>query len=328
MGKVSIIIPTRNRRNLLAETMPYYLGQRHVGEILVVGDGSLADGTALYVSELRRKHPNVRFLAQNRKGLPAARNTGLDQVSQDADYIFFGEDDIIMPENFVSKLLENLEEFSSDAVGGPLLSKRTGESFDECIRRHARYVQLIKNRNKPVPLVNQTLMLPNWCLDLVAPTLFLPVCSLFRRRVFDKIRFDEGYGYNYFREETDAHLRARMKGFKFLYAGMCVSFHLAGADMEGGCHDYGFGGFALPGALEYLWNLAEFPRNFYSFLNNNRFLDKFYPYLRQECGYNHSKEYYKAAFALHCLRAKLCLAMIFLERKTSGLDTSWRTLVA
>jgi glycosyltransferase involved in cell wall biosynthesis len=302
--------------------MPYYLTQEDVREILVVDDGS-TDGTASYVRQIRKEHATVRYVVHNiRKGLPAARNTGLNQVSQESEYIFFGEDDVIIPAGFISSLLEILRKTDFDGVGSRILSIERGETFDECIRRYARYLEWIKKVNKRISVVNQTLMLGNFFLDIVAPTLFLPACSLFRRCIFEKIRFDEGYRYNYFREETDAHVQASMRGFRLLYAGNRVCYHLRSS--AGGAREYGR---ALPSALGHLLKLVGFPRDFYSTVNNNRFLDKFYPYLRERCRYDHCKEYYEALFALYWLRLRLQVPLGFLERKISGLDTGWRTLV-
>lgn len=74
MTTVSVVIPTRNRGDLLGLTLRSALGQRDVDkEVIVVDDGSV-DGTAAAAAAV----PGVRLLRHAEpRGVSAARNTGI-----------------------------------------------------------------------------------------------------------------------------------------------------------------------------------------------------------------------------------------------------------
>jgi glycosyltransferase involved in cell wall biosynthesis len=77
MLKVSVIIPTYNRADYLAQALQSVFDQSlSPFEVLVIDDGS-SDGTADLV---RGWQPAVRYLWQDHKGVSAARNLGLDEA--------------------------------------------------------------------------------------------------------------------------------------------------------------------------------------------------------------------------------------------------------
>jgi glycosyltransferase involved in cell wall biosynthesis len=313
---ISVIIPTYNRCHLLRLTLPHCLAQDEVEEIVIVDDAS-ADDTESYISELRHSYPMLKYVRHSkRRGPPPARNTGLDCLSADSTHVLFGEDDVIFSNDFCAKALQNMQAFGSDIVGGRVLCIRRGETFADCLARHDRYIRRLREMGYLLHLINEDAMTANWFFpDRVERPLFLPSCSLLKRHVVRTLRFDENYRGNYLREETDLWLRARMKGFKMLYAPDCVAFH-SYAKM-GGCHDYGF----LRGesAVE-LTTKVDVRSDLHSILNNSYFLNKFYDYLKKECHYIHSKQYYKSAFALHLVRKRLTEVNNVVRREAFGLD--------
>lgn len=93
--KVSVIIPTYNRAEILRSTLQAYLqqsGDHRIHEILIVDDGS-ADHTGKVVAEAARTCSTVRYLRQNNSGLAAARNHAIREAV--GDLLIFGDDDII-----------------------------------------------------------------------------------------------------------------------------------------------------------------------------------------------------------------------------------------
>lgn len=95
-GRVSVVIPTFNRRECLAKAIRGYLVQsaiHEIKEILVVDDGS-TDGTDGAVFALAAEAPfPLRRLYQSNRGQAAARNVGISQAT--GQIILFTDDDII-----------------------------------------------------------------------------------------------------------------------------------------------------------------------------------------------------------------------------------------
>ncbi|MBA8794248.1 glycosyltransferase involved in cell wall biosynthesis [Friedmanniella endophytica] len=88
--EVTVVIPSHNRRRLMARTLHAVLAQRDVAlEVLVVDDGSRDDTTAWLSA-----HPDPRVHAHRHpepRGVSAARNTGL--ASARGRWVAFTDDD-------------------------------------------------------------------------------------------------------------------------------------------------------------------------------------------------------------------------------------------
>jgi glycosyltransferase involved in cell wall biosynthesis len=90
---ISVVIPTHNRKKLLARALDSVRSQtRKAGEIVVVDDGS-TDGTARFVQE---SCPEVRLLRQDNRGVSAARNAGIRAAEGDL-IAFLDSDDEWLP---------------------------------------------------------------------------------------------------------------------------------------------------------------------------------------------------------------------------------------
>lgn len=95
MAKVSIILPTYNRKNTLIEAMESVLSQTFSDfELIVIDDGS-DDGTSDIMHDFLTDS-RVKYLYQKNKGRSSARNKGLNEAS--GEYItFLDSDDIYEP---------------------------------------------------------------------------------------------------------------------------------------------------------------------------------------------------------------------------------------
>ncbi len=92
MPKVSVIIPTYNRRDFVREAIASVLAQTyHDFELLVVDDGS-NDDTATIVQEF----DNVRYISQPNRGVSAARNRGAARSNGEL-LAFLDSDDLWQP---------------------------------------------------------------------------------------------------------------------------------------------------------------------------------------------------------------------------------------
>ncbi len=96
--RVSVIIPTFQRRNLLRRALNAVFAQDFPPsefEVIVVIDGS-QDGTLEMLRELRPSC-RLRFLYQENKGQAAAKNAGIQLA--EGEILFFLDDDILLPPN-------------------------------------------------------------------------------------------------------------------------------------------------------------------------------------------------------------------------------------
>lgn len=109
---LSIIVPVYNVENYLKECIESILNQTETRmEIILINDGS-KDNSLNICEEYKRKDPRIVLINQNRKGVSAARNTGLKKAS--GDYIgFVDSDDWILPDMY-KNLLELTIEHDSD----------------------------------------------------------------------------------------------------------------------------------------------------------------------------------------------------------------------
>lgn len=101
MPRVSVIIPTYNRADLVAEAIDSVLTQSYCDlEVIVVDDGS-TDNTAEVIKQYGQR---IRVVRQQNAGEPLARNAGI-RVASGEFVCFLDSDDIWMP----SKLVRQVE---------------------------------------------------------------------------------------------------------------------------------------------------------------------------------------------------------------------------
>jgi glycosyltransferase involved in cell wall biosynthesis len=165
---VSVVLPTWNRRELVARALTSVLAQsRTPDEVIVVDDGS-TDGTA---EALREDFPGVVVLSQENRGVSAARNRGIAEAK--GEWVaFLDSDDEWLPR----KLETQLDALS--ASPGALLCHT-----DEIWIRRGRRVNPMAKHDKAGGLIFER------CLALCAIS---PSSALLHRRLFDAVGlFDE-----------------------------------------------------------------------------------------------------------------------------------------
>jgi len=232
MSIVSIIIPTFNRSKLLDLLISSYLNQPLVAEIIIVDDGSTIEDS-LNIRKLCNESNIYVVRHEKRLGLPAARNTGIDAAR--SSLIFFGEDDVWLEEGHLGVLYRDMVLNNADIIAGRLIKI---DSLEEIKSRPDNN----DGKQKSPDLINFKHLIGSFsCVtdkDVEVP--FVHACSLIRKPVFTKIRYDASFLKNtYFREETDFYLRAWDAGYKIIYCPHTIAFHVkktvAGENIAGGC---------------------------------------------------------------------------------------------
>ncbi|HJM33092.1 MAG TPA: glycosyltransferase family 2 protein, partial [Candidatus Marinimicrobia bacterium] len=78
--KISVIIPTYNRKHTLNRAIHSVLSQTsQPREIIAVDDGS-TDGTKKWLAKM---YPAIRYVYQSKSGVSAARNVGIKTAQGD-----------------------------------------------------------------------------------------------------------------------------------------------------------------------------------------------------------------------------------------------------
>ncbi|HEY9293129.1 MAG TPA: glycosyltransferase family 2 protein [Microlunatus sp.] len=116
---VSVIIPTYNNQQFLAEALAAIRGQSLAAErieTIVVDDGS-TDGTWPYLEELGADWPQLSSFRQPNSGRPSvARNVGIRNAT--GRYLFFHDADDWLATDALDRLTAAGEDFGADVVVG------------------------------------------------------------------------------------------------------------------------------------------------------------------------------------------------------------------
>lgn len=109
--KISVVIPTYNQAQYLAECIESVLNQtRKADEIIVVNDGSQDD--TRYIA---KQYP-VKYIEQVNKGLSSARNTGIMNMTSDWFHPL-DSDDVMLP-----NCLERIEQAINENPDADVIS--------------------------------------------------------------------------------------------------------------------------------------------------------------------------------------------------------------
>jgi glycosyltransferase involved in cell wall biosynthesis len=95
---VSVVIPCYGQAHFLSEAIESILAQSHPAEIVVVDDGS-PDNAA----QVAARHPRVRYVRQENKGVAEARNAGF-RVATGEYVVFLDADDRLTPNGIEAHL--------------------------------------------------------------------------------------------------------------------------------------------------------------------------------------------------------------------------------
>jgi glycosyltransferase involved in cell wall biosynthesis len=101
VARIAVIIPTHDRREMVAEAVASVLAQSCADHELVVVDDGSADGTAAALGE--RFGRRLRLIATPHRGVSSARNTGVRAT--DSEFIaFLDSDDLWRPGKLAAQL--------------------------------------------------------------------------------------------------------------------------------------------------------------------------------------------------------------------------------
>ncbi|BCX89352.1 glucosyl-dolichyl phosphate glucuronosyltransferase [Methylomarinovum tepidoasis] len=116
--KVSIILCTYNRANILADTIESFLACKRSGidhELLVV-DNNSQDNTSKVVEQFSSRESTISYIWESMQGLSHARNRGI-RCAQ-GKVIAFVDDDVYFSQNWLVELEETFNDPNIACMGG------------------------------------------------------------------------------------------------------------------------------------------------------------------------------------------------------------------
>lgn len=205
MPKVSVIIPTYNRSNVVKETISSVLAQTKLDlEVIVVDDGS-TDDTSKVVEGLQ--DGRVSYFYKINGGAASARNLGLSKC--EGEYVAFLDSDDFWPAHYIEVMVSHLENNSEfGAVYSPIT---------------VMYPDGSKVKSYKMPKGKS-----GWItLDLFRNSFVWPSAVVFRGSVWKDFYFDELLKRSY--EDSDAFLRLSMYT-QFLFVPEVEALYRISAD--------------------------------------------------------------------------------------------------
>ena len=128
---ISFIIPVYNRPDEINELLTSFIcleGNKDF-EILIIEDGS--DINCLDIINLFREKLNISYFFKENTGPGDSRNYGMKMAK--GKYFIILDSDCILPENYLNRLINNLNDNFSECFGGVDDSHKTFNSFQKAV---------------------------------------------------------------------------------------------------------------------------------------------------------------------------------------------------
>ena len=135
MPKISVIIPTYNRPNDLKEVLNCLQSQTIKPYEVIIVDDSDNDETQKLIEKFRetfeKDNIKLKYIKNTKKkSLTVARNVGIENTSKETEFVLFLDDDVILPRDYLEKIIEILCEDSEivmvsaiDKIGYDLIKR-------------------------------------------------------------------------------------------------------------------------------------------------------------------------------------------------------------
>ncbi|MFC5405514.1 glycosyltransferase family 2 protein [Cohnella soli] len=214
-GKVSIVIPTYNRLDLLQRCVASIRRYTSATCEIVVVDNASTDGTPDWC---RREGLTLVSLPRN-AGFPVACNKGLRVATGDT-LVLLNNDTVATP-NWLDNMAAALRSSPEVGIVGPVTNFASGsqqvnypfENLDE-FQRIAAEVNVIDPRKwKKVERI-------------------VGICFVFRRELMEQIGLlDERFSPGHY-EDDDYCLRARLHGYSLIVCHDCLIYHEGSASFK------------------------------------------------------------------------------------------------
>jgi glycosyltransferase involved in cell wall biosynthesis len=134
--KVSVVVPTWNRADLLAQTIDKIEHQtmaRNSYDVIVI-DNESTDHTQKVLGQKSRVYPNLKTFSQSKPGAAATRNVGIQAAT--GDIVLFIDDDIQAEPNLVEAHWQYHQRHPGSSIIGGVITP-----WDGCTDAFLRYLR-------------------------------------------------------------------------------------------------------------------------------------------------------------------------------------------
>ncbi len=208
--KVSIIIPTYNREEVLCQTIDLALKQDYPSYEVIVVDQTKkhSPSTEKYLEQVKGR---IRYFKLDRPNTPTARNLGVREAK--GEIVMFLDDDTVFESDLVKKHMANYSDPQIGGVAGGVIGP--GER--------------IRHKEKVGHFTPLGICICNYFSDQRTQVHSAMGCNMsFRRNlIFDAGLFDPDFVGNCHREESDFCLRLRKLGYGIIFDPQAQVVHLA-----------------------------------------------------------------------------------------------------
>ncbi len=257
--ELSIIVCTKNRARKLASLIQCLGSQKNIEklnwEIIIVDNNSTDNTREVAYAFCEGSNLRINYIFEPRTGLSIARNIGI--LTSKGSYLLFLDDDILIPDEFLSNVLFGIQEFPEFQIFGYRVLPDWDVSHGSQVTPMARLAQ----KGGPAPAYGEArpegrpssqLSSPFWLTfkkpfpliqsflpvhDIGGETLTYPnrhaknpigAVFLVKKEVFEKIvpfREELGAGQSGVCEDTEFFWYALLHNFKILYWPYAVLYH-------------------------------------------------------------------------------------------------------
>lgn len=223
--KISIIIITLDRANLLKKCLKSLAKQAKMPDEVIVVDSSLTDDTKKVVKKFKPVFPDLKYIFEPKQGVSVARNTGLRNAHE--DLIAFVDDDCIVDKNWIKNLIEFLNNHpEADVIYSKITKINSRNLFIEASQLFYKItMKKFFFFNPKKGFITNFLTNMSSKEEITSKQIcFIPmVMAVFKRKVFNEIGcFDENLITS---EDIDIGWRLYKKGFKAFYNPNCIIKH-------------------------------------------------------------------------------------------------------
>lgn len=194
---LSVIVPVYNHKDMTIACINSLLQQKttYRYELILVDDGS-SDGIELFLDDISRKNKIIQLIRQKNSGIAGARNTGISHAH--GKYIMFVDCDDVVDETLIETLMKTAFNNNADIAmcAHDLVKIKNGEEVSRLSNIYPG-LNLLGYKNG----------------DSIMNYPGLPWCKVYRRELWESVRYFPGYWY----EDNIIHTLIFTQCKRFIY---------------------------------------------------------------------------------------------------------------